>query len=124
MKATDFAEFCEEGRFGGGEVMVQLKEAGSFLPAVDDAGRVSLAQMDAYAAATQQKGEPLTPEEMAQIGPRFRAIPPIPVIAGKLRIFGELLLLTYEFSGKRYHVTINPDDVKHVSAPESRRIIT
>jgi hypothetical protein len=118
MKASDYASFAR-----GQHVMVQLK--GHMCMAAEDKGEITLAEaspMPLQEWANQlvvqyvkETGEQPTPEEvqaMLDQNPQPKRPVMAPVLFGTLHVRGELLVVRYD---DKVEVSLDPDDIKHVS---------
>lgn len=123
MKAEDFADWCEGGRFGG-KVMVQLKNPGTLTPMLDARRELTLAAINLRDNARKQLGRELTSDELAQVPDGDKPVPAVPVLIGTLEVRSPFLLMTYEGFGAKFQVTINPDDIQHISRPVATHIVT
>ncbi len=135
MKADDFKDFCDGGRYGGAKVLIQLHAPGTIAAQLDARKEISpvmdrvnllkqaLAQLEAQGADIGN----LPPELAGRLPPpdatRLALGQPVPFLLGKLEQRGELLLLHYVQDGVKFAVTICPDDVKHITIAESAHIV-
>lgn len=134
MKAEDFKDFCEGGRYGGSEVLVQLKDPRTFSAMLDSHKNLMPAMLQRSAREeilrqAAERGIELTDDEMRQLPPpeqmQTQMVPPVPVLLGTLEMRGELLCLRYKGSdGTKMVLTLLPDDIKHLTVAEATRIVT
>jgi len=120
--AKAYAEWQNE------HVMVQLK-AGAFLVAPDEGAIESLGismRPDLSVAAElaeqfeKQEGRKPTNEEVLRNLPLL-PVPPVPVLFGRLRVEGELVIMKLRHMTEdgefAFELTIEPDNIQHVSRP-------
>lgn len=134
MKAEDFKDFCEGGRYGGSQVLVQLKDPRTFTAMLDKKKDLMVSMLqrsarDQILAQAAAQGIELSEEDMRSLPPpeqmETQVVPPVPVLLGTLEVRGELLCLHYMGGdGSKILVTLLPDDIKHLTVAEATRILT
>lgn len=135
MKADDFKDFCDGGRYGGSKVLLQLHGPGTIAAQLDARKEIApvMERVNLYKQALAQlqaQGMDVSnipPEIAAQLPPpdatRLALGQPVPFLLGKLEQRGDLLLLHYVQDGVKFAVTVGPDDVKHITIAESAHIV-
>lgn len=130
MKADDFADFFTTGKYGsGGKVMVQLKDIGTLTAVVNERKELEVMTVtqpnrELALRLMQELGRDLTPDELAQVPKVTGVVPPVPVLIGEVdKVNDDMLLVTYNGAGgKRFRVSVNVDDVKHITSAENAHI--